>query len=42
MKAKFKTMCISCNGEITPGKEIGKDDSGNWVHKHCTEEAELP
>ena len=35
MKAKFKTTCISCNGEISPGKEIAKDVSGNWVHKHC-------
>lgn len=43
MKAKFKTTCISCNGEINPGKEIAKNDSGNWVHKHClTESAELP
>jgi len=43
MKAKFKTICISCNSEITPGKEIGKDDSGKWVHKHClTESLELP
>jgi hypothetical protein len=35
MKAKFKTTCSSCNGEISPGKEIAKDDSGTWVHKHC-------
>jgi hypothetical protein len=43
MKAKFKTTCISCNGEINPGKEIAKDISGKWVHKHClTEENELP
>jgi len=43
MKAKFKTKCISCNGELTPGKEIGTDDSGQWVHKHClTESVELP
>ncbi len=43
MKAKFKTICSSCNGEITPGKEIAKDNSGKWVHKHClTEYAELP
>jgi len=43
MKAKFKTTCVSCNGEISPGKEIAKDDSGKWVHKYClTEENELP
>ena len=43
MKAKFKTTCISCNGEINPGKEISKDDSGKWVHKHClTESVGLP
>lgn len=43
MKAKFKTICITCDAEITPGKEIAKDNSGKWVHKHClTESAELP
>lgn len=43
MKAKFKTTCVSCNGEINPGKEIAKDPSGKWVHKHClTEENDLP
>ena len=43
MKAKFKTICVSCNGEINPGKEIAKDNSGKWVHKYCsTEENELP
>ena len=43
MKAKFKTICDSCNGQISPGKEILKDNSGKWVHKHClTETVELP
>ncbi len=42
MKAKFKTSCISCGAEIKPGKEISKNNEGNWVHKHCTEDAELP
>ena len=43
MKAKFKTICVSCSGEISPGKEISKNNSGNWVHKHClTESVDLP
>ena len=43
MKAKFKTTCISCKGEISPGKEIARNDSGSWVHKHClTESVDLP
>ncbi len=42
MKAKFKTSCISCGAEIKPGKEISKNNEGNWVHKHCTEDVELP
>jgi len=42
MKAKFATSCISCGAEIKPGKEISKNNKGNWVHKHCTEDAELP
>lgn len=42
MKAKFATSCISCGAEIKPGKEISKNNSGNWVHKHCAEDAELP
>ncbi len=42
MKAKFTTSCISCGTEIKPGKEIAKNNEGNWVHKHCTEDAELP
>ncbi|HSB50604.1 MAG TPA: hypothetical protein VLC72_04675 [Nitrosopumilaceae archaeon] len=42
MKAKFTTSCISCGAEIKPGKEISKNNEGNWVHKYCAEEAELP
>jgi len=42
MKAKFTTSCISCGAEIKRGKEISKNNEGNWVHKHCTEDAELP
>ncbi len=42
MKAKFTTSCISCGDAIKPGKEISKDDEGNWVHHYCVEEAELP
>jgi len=42
MKAKFTTSCISCGAEIKPGKEISKNNEGNWIHKHCTEDAELP
>ncbi len=42
MKAKFTTSGISCGAEIKPGQEISKNNKGNWVHKHCTEDAELP
>ena len=38
MKAKFASSCHSCGAQIKPGKEIAKDPSGKWVHKHCTEE----
>ena len=43
MKAKYTTSCVSCGESIKPGKEIAKDNSGKWVHKHCAAEAiELP
>ena len=43
MKAKYTTSCMSCGEQITPGKEILKNESGSWVHKYCAEEtAELP
>ncbi len=42
MKAKFTTPCISCGAEINPGKEIAKNNEGNWVHKYCIEDTELP
>jgi len=42
-ESQIQNKCISCNGEINPGKEIAKDNSGKWVHKHClTEAVELP
>ena len=43
MKAKFSSSCVSCGDLIKVGKEISKDNSGTWVHKHCTEETlDLP
>lgn len=39
MKAKFKTSCVECGDQISPGKEIAKNESGTWVHKHCAPEA---
>jgi hypothetical protein len=42
MKAKFASSCVSCRAEIKPGKEIAKNKEGNWVHRHCIEETELP
>jgi hypothetical protein len=43
MKAKYNTACSSCGEPIKPGKEIAKDSSGNWVHKHCmTDIVDLP
>ena len=40
MKAKFSSSCTSCGAQIQPGKEISKDSSGKWVHKHCADESE--
>lgn len=43
MKAKFNTSCTSCGDKIKAGKEITRDNTGKWVHKHCaTEDLELP
>lgn len=43
MKARFSSQCPSCGDQIKQGKEIGKDSSDRWVHKHCIDEAiELP
>lgn len=43
LKAKFKTKCSECNGDISVGAEISKNPSGKWVHKHCApDSAELP
>jgi hypothetical protein len=39
MKAKFKTSCVECGDQISPGKEIAKNESGTWVHKHCAPES---
>lgn len=43
MKARFSSSCDSCGDQIRPGKEIAKNSSGKWVHKHCCEDyLELP
>ncbi|SVB96897.1 uncharacterized protein METZ01_LOCUS249751 [marine metagenome] len=43
MKARFSTTCIVCDGYIQKGKEIVKNEAGNWVHKYCASEIlELP
>ncbi len=39
MKAKFSSSCKSCGELIKVGKDIAKDNSGQWLHKHCVEEA---
>jgi hypothetical protein len=41
MKAKFKTSCPECGDQISPGKEIAKNEAGTWVHKHCAPETEF-
>ena len=38
MKAKFSSSCKSCGELIKTGKDISKDNSGQWVHKYCDEE----
>lgn len=40
MKARFATVCISCGDQIEKGKEIGKDPTGKWVHRHCIDDLE--
>ena len=43
MKARFATVCISCGDQIGKGKEIEKDSTGKWVHRHCVDDSvELP
>ena len=43
MKARFSTKCSACEEFIGKGKEIAKNEDGNWVHKHCVEEVlEMP
>jgi hypothetical protein len=39
MKAKFSSPCKSCGDLIKVGKDFAKDNSGQWLHKHCVEEA---
>ena len=38
MKAKFTSACPSCGDTIKAGKEIQKDATDRWVHKHCADE----
>jgi hypothetical protein len=43
MKARFSTKCTSCDEFIEKGKEIAKNEDGDWVHKHCVDEVlEIP
>ena len=41
MKAKFSSSCVECGDQIKPGKDISKNSSGSWVHKHCTNQTEV-
>ena len=43
MKAKFSTKCNVCDAFIQKGKEIMKNDDGDWVHRYCVNEIlEMP
>ena len=43
MKARFPGKCSECNEDIVKGKEIAKNEDGDWVHKHCVDEVlEMP
>jgi hypothetical protein len=43
MKARFPGKCCECDEDIVKGKEIAKNEDGNWVHKHCVDEVlEMP
>lgn len=41
MKAKFKTKCPECEGDIKPGQEIVKHE-GRWIHETCAPKGEFP
>ena len=43
MKARFSTKCNVCDALVQKGKEIVKNENGNWVHNHCANEIlEIP
>ena len=43
MKARFSTKCNVCDAFIEKGKEIVKNNDGDWVHKYCASEIlEIP
>lgn len=39
MRARFKTKCSECEGDIKVGQEIVKYKD-RWVHKRCAPEEE--
>ena len=39
MKARFSSQCSACGDVIKQGREISRDSSDKWVHKHCVDEA---
>lgn len=39
MKARFASQCSACGDVIKQGREISRDSSDKWVHKHCVDEA---
>ncbi len=39
MKARFSSQCSACGDVIKQGKEIARDTSDKWVHKHCVDES---
>lgn len=40
MKARFASQCSSCGDVIKQGREIARDASDKWVHKHCVDESD--
>jgi len=38
MRARFNGTCLECGEAIKVGKEIVKDEKGNWIHKHCAQD----
>jgi hypothetical protein len=38
MKARRRSTCSACNGQVLPGQQIARvTDPDAWIHLHCVE-----